>query len=147
MKKKICILFGGRSSEHEVSLSSSYGVLKNIDREKFDVESIGITKEGKWYLFRGDILRIKDGTWTEDRENLFEAVFDPTPKAANFLVLSNDGAVAERLKFDVVFPVLHGANGEDGTVQGLLEVAAVPFVGPTTPRAASAWIKHLRNVS
>ncbi len=130
MKTKLCILFGGRSSEHEVSLSSSYAVLGNVDRDKFDVFSVGITKEGKWYLYTGDIEKIKDGSWILDGENLADVVFDPAPGGENFVVLTKDGAVRERLTADVVFPVLHGANGEDGTVQGLLEVARIPFVGP-----------------
>ena len=60
MKTRLCILFGGRSSEYEVSLVSSFGVLSNVDRELFDVFAVGITKEGKWYLFTGDILKIKE---------------------------------------------------------------------------------------
>ena len=130
MKKKLCILFGGRSSEHEVSLVSSYSVLANVDRELFDVISVGITKEGKWYLYTGDIEKIKDGTWIKDAENLDDVVIDPAPGSPNIVVLSKEGTVKERLSVDVVFPVLHGANGEDGTVQGLFEVAGVPFVGP-----------------
>lgn len=130
MKTKLCILFGGRSSEHEVSLVSSHAVLENVDRELFDVISVGITKEGKWYLYTGDISKIKDGTWINDTENLDDVVIDPAPGRPNIVVLSKDGTVKERLSVDVVFPVLHGANGEDGTVQGLFEVADVPFVGP-----------------
>ena len=127
---KLCILFGGRSSEYEVSLSSSYGVLTNVDRSLFDVISVGITKEGKWYLYTGSVDKIKNGTWKEDSENLSPVAIDPAPGADTFIVFAPDGTVKERIRPDVVFPVLHGANGEDGTVQGLFEVAGVPFVGP-----------------
>ena len=130
MKTRLCILFGGRSSEYEVSLVSSFGVLSNVDRELFDVFAVGITKEGKWYLFTGDILKIKDGTWVLDKENLYSVAIDPAPGGENFVVFGHDGQTAKRLTADVVFPVLHGANGEDGTVQGLFEVAGIPFVGP-----------------
>lgn len=128
MKTRLGILFGGMSSEHEVSLVSAYGVITNVDRDKFDVTPIGITKDGKWYLFTGDVEKIKDGSWC-DGEDVKELAVDPAPRGANFLVIE-EGAVRERLTLDVVFPVLHGANGEDGTVQGLLEMAGVPFVGP-----------------
>ena len=130
MKTKLCILFGGRSSEHEVSLSSAYGVINNVDRDLFDVVTIGITKDGKWYLYDGDAEKIKDGTWSSDEERIVPVAIDPAPGSENFVVFSKDGAVKNRFAIDVVFPVLHGANGEDGTVQGLFEVAGIPFVGP-----------------
>ncbi|MBQ7669637.1 MAG: D-alanine--D-alanine ligase [Clostridia bacterium] len=130
MKKKLCILFGGRSSEYEVSLVSSYGVLTNVDRSAYDVIPVGITKAGKWFLYRGELEKIKSGEWVSDENNLYDVAIDPTPGAANIIVFGNDGEVSERIKPDVVFPVLHGANGEDGTVQGLFEVAGIPFVGP-----------------
>lgn len=129
MKTTLCVLFGGRSSEYEVSLSSAYGVLTNVDRSLFNVVPIGITREGKWYLYTGDVEKIKDGSWKDDSENLHETTVDPTPGEPTFVVLDN-GKIEKRIRVDVVFPVLHGANGEDGTVQGLLEVANVPFVGP-----------------
>ena len=125
---KLCILFGGRSSEHEVSLVSAYGVLKNVDRERFDVIPVGITKDGIWYLFSGDLELIKSGEWSHDSEHLERVAVDPAPDVGGFIVFDRDGA-PRRMEVDVVFPVLHGANGEDGTVQGLLEVAGIPFVG------------------
>ena len=127
-KTKLCVLFGGRSSEYEVSLSSAYSVLTNIDKNILDSVPVGITKGGKWYLFEGDLDKIKNGTWCENEEKLSRVVFDPAPGEANFIVLRPDGEI-ERIKADVVFPVLHGANGEDGTIQGMLELAEVPFVG------------------
>lgn len=130
MKKKLCILFGGRSSEYEVSLVSAYGVLSNVDRSAYEVIPIGITKAGKWYLYRGELEKIKNGEWVSDAGALSDVAIDPAPGSANIIVFGNNGEVAKRIKPDVVFPVLHGANGEDGTVQGLFEVADIPFVGP-----------------
>lgn len=130
MKTKLCILFGGRSSEHEVSLSSAFGVLSNLDPEKYDVTKIGITKEGKWYLFDGDIAKIKDGTWCNTPDSLSSVYIDPAPNSANLVIVSPDGKITEKRVVDVVFPVLHGAFGEDGTLQGLLSLAGIKYVGP-----------------
>ena len=130
MKKKLCVLFGGRSSEYEVSLVSAYGVLSNVDRSAYEVIPVGITKAGKWYLYRGELEKIKSGEWVSDTGNLYDVAIDPAPGAENIIVFGKDGKVSERIKPDVAFPVLHGANGEDGTVQGLFEVAGIPFVGP-----------------
>lgn len=127
-KTRLCILFGGKSSEHEVSLISAYGVLSNVDRERFDVISVGITEKGEWYLYEGALDKIKDGTWCRKPEFMKKIIIDPSPTADSFVALTHDGK-AERLKVDVVFPVLHGANGEDGTLQGLLSLAGVPYIG------------------
>ena len=130
MKTELCVIFGGRSSEHEVSLVSSYGVLTNVDRERYNVTPVGITKSGEWYLYTGDVSKIKDGSWVSDKENLKTVVINPAPGSENFVVLGTDGSVEGKFRPDVIFPVLHGANGEDGTVQGLFEGAGIPFVGP-----------------
>lgn len=127
-KIKLCILFGGKSSEHDVSLISAYGVLSNVDRNEFDVISVGITKNGEWYLYEGELDKIKNGTWCESAETMKKTVIDPAPGRDSFITVSPDGKI-ERLKVDVVFPVLHGANGEDGTLQGLLSLAGVKYVG------------------
>lgn len=114
-KLKIGIIFGGKSGEHDVSLMSATNVLEAIDKEKYETVQIGITKKGKWMIYTGKINSIKDGTWETDNENLIVgfSVFDhPVFKS-----------------IDVFFPVLHGPNGEDGTVQGLLKLIDKPFVG------------------
>lgn len=129
-KIKLCILFGGASSEYEVSLVSSYGVLTNVDREKFDVTSIGITRDGKWYLFEGDVEDVKNGTWCSRDDKLYPVLFDPAPASKGFIALNGDGSVYRSLMPDAVFPVLHGAYGEDGTLQGMLSMAKIAFVGP-----------------
>ncbi len=123
MKTKLCILFGGASSEYEVSLNSSYSVLKNADPEKYDLVTVGITKAGKWYLFEGDYDLIPQNKWTEGKVT---PVTFSLSKGDNAL-LTEDG---RKISVDVVFPVMHGANCEDGTLQGMLTLAGIPFVGP-----------------
>ncbi len=117
MEKKINvgIIFGGKSGEHEVSLNSAYNVMNAIDRDKFDITPIGITKEGKWVIYEGELEKIKDGTWVEVSD---------MPKT-NLEVLA--GGKLEDI--DVFFPVLHGTFGEDGTIQGLFDIMDVPYVG------------------
>ena len=113
-KKKVAILFGGQSTEHEVSCMSAYSVIKNIDREKFDTVLIGITKNGDWTeICNDDTESIKDGSWSK--------------KAVCGAGIS--GAIGLLEKCDVAFPVLHGLWGEDGTVQGIFELAGIPYVG------------------
>ena len=123
-KKRVAVIFGGQSSEHEVSRFSAEAVLKNIDRNKFDVAMIGITKDGRWLSYNGPVELIGTGGW----QALAEAGQAPKP-----LLLSAGAAIAileeDSRHIDVVFPVLHGCNGEDGTVQGLLELAGIPYVG------------------
>lgn len=119
MKIKLAVLFGGESSEHEVSLVSASAVIDNIDRERIDPVMIGITKTGEWYLYEGSTADIKSGVWTEHTCGKVS------------LDLAGSGLVADgkNLSVDAVFPVLHGAFGEDGTVQGMFELAKIPVVG------------------
>lgn len=113
-KLKVAVIFGGQSTEHEVSCLSAYSVVNNIDREKFDVALIGITKEGDWVcLGDEDICNMKDCSWAE--------------KAEKGVGISGGVGVLESC--DAVFPVLHGLWGEDGTIQGLFELAEIPYVG------------------
>lgn len=113
-KLKVAVIFGGQSTEHEVSCLSAYSVVNNIDREKFDVALIGITKEGDWVcLGDEDICNMKDCSWAN--------------KAEKGVGISGGVGVLESC--DAVFPVLHGLWGEDGTIQGLFELAEIPYVG------------------
>ena len=123
MKKNIAVIFGGRSSEHEVSCVSAATVIRSLDEEKYNVILVGITKDGRWLLV--DILKeIEDGSWRESRVN---AIISPDTED-KALVLLAEGTY--RLQpVDVIFPVLHGLNGEDGTIQGLFEMAQIPYVG------------------
>ena len=114
-KITLCVLFGGRSSEYEVSLVSAYSVLTNADPARYDILPVGITKEGGWYLFEGDYDAIRDGSCVNGIDTLPRVTVDLTPGSSAFLICPPDKAPI-RTKADVVFPVLHGAYGEDGTV-------------------------------
>ena len=133
MKKKVLVLFGGVSSEHEVSRTSASSVIKNIPADKYDVVAMGITKDGRSYIYSGSPDMLPDGKWESDAANLTPAVISPDRSHHGIIRL---GEKTETEKIDVVFPVLHGKNGEDGTMQGLLEISGIPYVGCDT--AASA---------
>ncbi len=128
-KPTLLCLFGGKSSEYEVSLISAHSILSNIDKSKYDIITVGITKTGDWYLFSGDTMKIKDGSWCENAESLKKAVLSPSPSDSALLVFSDDSNKVEKLHIDVVFPIMHGANAEDGTLQGLLKLSGIPYVG------------------
>ncbi len=137
-RKKVGILFGGMSCEHEVSLMSATSVLNNIDREKYDPIPIGITKNGKWYLFEKDISLIKNGEW-EKCDNP-EVLITPSRGAPLYAV--KEGKLSE-FHLDAIFPVLHGSYCEDGRLQGLLESAGIPFVGPGSLSSALCMDKAM----
>lgn len=141
MKKlSVCILFGGISPEHEVSLRSAESVLNNIDKEKYNIFPVGITQEGDWILFGGDdYSMLPDGTWKTHPANR-KAAISPI-RGQGLLSFEGDCVVRERI--DVVFPVLHGENGEDGAMQGLLQMAGIPYVGPHVAASAVAMDKTL----
>ncbi|MDD4569350.1 MAG: D-alanine--D-alanine ligase [Tepidanaerobacteraceae bacterium] len=120
---KVGIIFGGQSGEHEVSLMSSTSVIKVMDKTKYDIIPIGITKEGNWKLFLGDVSKIQDGSWQEEA---IPALLSPDPNYKCIITLK-DGKES-RYYLDVVFPVLHGPRGEDGTVQSLFEMMNIPYV-------------------
>lgn len=141
MKKlSVCILFGGMSPEHEVSLRSAESVLNNIDHSKYNVFPVGITKEGDWILFAGkDYSMLPSGEWKTFPGNR-RAALSPV-RGQGLLCFEGDCVVRERI--DVVFPVLHGENGEDGAMQGLLQMAGIPYVGPHVSASAVAMDKTL----
>lgn len=120
---RVGVLFGGRSGEHEVSLASAASVLRALDPEKYEAVPIGITKDGRWLIGTGAVKMLPDVLRSGER-----VVLPPDPSAAALVPLS-PAAGHPAVKIDVVFPVLHGTFGEDGTVQGLLELAGLPYVG------------------
>ena len=157
-KLRVGILFGGRSGEHEVSLLSAASILKAIDRKKFDVVPIGITKDGRW-LAAGDAnnllegaqsavarpLRAGDPEATPGARLLHEGIptlLVPEP-AATRTALTPGGARPAAGNLDVVFPVLHGTFGEDGTIQGLFELAGVAYVGSGVLGSAAGMDKDV----
>ena len=127
--EKMCVvlLFGGMSSEHEVSRVSVGNFVNNIDREKYEVLTVGITKEGRWLYTEATAEQMADGSWEELPGNM-ACVISPDRADHGMILFTPDGRV-EKMHLDVVIPVLHGLWGEDGTVQGLLELAAIPYVG------------------
>ncbi len=136
----VCILFGGVSPEHEVSLRSAESVLNNIDEGKYNVFPVGITKEGKWILYGGkDYSDLPSGRWLTHPDNR-QAAISPI-RGQGLLTFEGDCVVRQQI--DVVFPVLHGENGEDGTIQGLLQLAGIPYVGPHVAASAVAMDKTL----
>lgn len=139
-KKNVCVLFGGISPEHAISLRSAQFVLNNLDTEKYQVFPVGITQEGKWYLFGSeDYSLLPGGNWENCPENL-PVTLSPV-RGEGLLVFTGDGVVRHSL--DVVFPMLHGENGEDGAMQGLLQLAGIPYVGPHVSASAVAMDKTL----
>ncbi|MCI9359483.1 MAG: D-alanine--D-alanine ligase [Hungatella sp.] len=123
MKQTIAVLFGGQSSEHIVSCMSAVNIIEQIDKEKYQLLLIGITKEGHWLLVPS-IDEVRSGSWENGQT---EAIL--SPDATKQCVIINQNNRQEEIKVDIVFPVLHGLYGEDGTVQGLLELAKIPYVG------------------
>lgn len=125
MKIKVAIVFGGQSSEYGVSLQSAYEVIKHLDSELYDIFYIGITKDGVWYRFLGDIEKIQSDTWCNTEDTCPVSV--SLDASSSLLFFENTGVVKE--KIDVFLPILHGRNGEDGTVQGMLELAGIKVAG------------------
>ena len=141
MKKlSVCVLFGGISPEHEVSLRSAESVLNHMDPDKYNIFPVGITKEGDWILYAGtDYSLLPTGQWRDYPLNR-RAAISPV-RGQGLLSFEGDCVVRERI--DVVFPVLHGENGEDGAMQGLLQMAGIPYVGPHVSASAVAMDKTL----
>lgn len=136
MTRKLCVgvIFGGRSSEHEISLRSARSVIEAIDPRKYDVVPIAITKEGKW-LGAGEAVKLLPEATTRTvsdrilRRASHDVAIIGDPSQNGLLALKGSSEHAARQRLDVIFPVLHGPFGEDGTLQGLLEMAGVPYVG------------------
>ena len=135
-KLRVGILFGGRSGEHEVSLLSAASILKAIDRRKFDVVPIGISKTGRW-LTAGGAQALLAGGHSASAELVLQAEAETTASPTDAVTaLVPDAASLGSGRLDVVFPVLHGTFGEDGTIQGLFELADIAYV-VADPRARS----------
>ena len=133
-KKKIAVIFGGCSPEHTVSLTSAAAVIRHIDIEKYEVVQLGITEGGEWFRFYGSPDDIEANTWRADRTKCIPAVISPDRDQHGILEFRMSGVRTTRL--DAAFPVLHGRNGEDGTVQGLCELAGIPLIGCGTLSSA-----------
>ena len=121
--KKMLILFGGESTEHEVSRNSAFNVINAVDKSKFEVVIVGITKDGKWYLCECDTELINDGSW----ETFCKKEVVIAPGKCGIMVLGDNDN--EFIPIDICFPVVHGTNCEDGSLQGLLKLAHIKYVG------------------
>ena len=152
-RPRVLIVFGGRSSEHEISCSTAAGILTAIDRTKWDVIPLGITRDGQWVRVADDpsALEFKDGkgqsvtagstrvALTPGEGNLVELTYEGDPDAPDSRVVG----VEDLGHVDIVFPLLHGPYGEDGTIQGLFEMAGVRYVGCGVTSSAVSMDKHL----
>ncbi len=142
-KTTVAVIFGGVSSEHEISLLSAASVIANIPTEQYRIFMLGITKEGRWLLFDGSTDEIKNGTWVQNPHNR-TAFLSPDKSVHGIAVQTEQGI--ETLYVDVIFPVLHGKNGEDGTIQGLFALSGIPFVGCNTLSSAVCMDKAVTNI-
>lgn len=140
-KIKVAIVFGGHSSEYSVSLHSVASVLNNIDMNKYEVVTIGITEAGKMMYYEGSVEAIENDTWWQTAQ---KATLSLEPEDQGFYVVNDDHIALK--KVDVVFPVMHGKFGEDGTLQGALAMAQVPFVGCDTLSSAVAMDKEFTHI-
>lgn len=139
-KLNVCVLFGGMSPEHAVSLRSAESVLNNMDPEKYNIFPVGITEDGDWILYGSqDYSQLPSGAWQNCPDNR-RAAISPI-RGQGLLIFEGDCVIREMI--EIVFPVLHGENGEDGSVQGLLQLAGIPYVGPHVSASAVAMDKTL----
>ena len=125
-KIKVAVIFGGTSKEYKLSLASAAEVIRNIPQDTYEVISIGITKKGRWLYFPGDPVDIESGEW-EMNPDCTSAIISPDPLHRGIITIENGETSIKRI--DVVFPVLQGKRGADGSIQGLLELAGIPYVG------------------
>ncbi len=138
-KIRVAVLFGGVSSEHEISLMSAESVLKNLP-DKYEVIRIGITKDGRWVEYTGKNEEITDQSWETD-DRLRTAVVSPDRSHKGILMIGKDKT--KIVPVDICFPVLHGKHGEDGTIQGLFQLAGLPFVGCDSISSANCMDKEM----
>ncbi|WP_368233286.1 D-alanine--D-alanine ligase family protein [Anaerotruncus rubiinfantis] len=142
-KKTVAVIFGSVSSEYEVSLRSATSVLQNIPRDRYDVVMLGITKDGRWYEYTGDVSLIQPDKWLESG-HVVPAILSPDRAAGGITRFTPRGP--ENVKIDAAFPVLHGEHGEDGTIQGLFEMAGIPYVGCGVLASAACMDKDISHI-
>ncbi|MCH5320110.1 MAG: D-alanine--D-alanine ligase [Eubacterium sp.] len=138
-KLTLGVIFGGVSSEHDISCISAKGIISNLDYSKYNIVLIGITKDGRWFLYNDNIDLLPEDKWIYSK-SLVPAFISPDASVRG--IITSKGEV---IKLDVVFPVLHGKNGEDGTVQGLLQLAQIPFVGCDSTSSGVCMDKAVAN--
>jgi len=137
--KRICVLFGGMSEEYDVSCVSASYVAEELDPSKYEVIKVGITREGEWKLFSGSTQEMRDHVW--EQGDCVPCVLSPDRKNSGLWVDREMGM--EKIPVDILFPVLHGAYGEDGCIQGLFRMSGIPFVGCSVAASALGMDKAL----
>lgn len=133
---RLGVIFGGRSGEHVISLMSAASVIRAINKDKFEIVTIGITKEGKWLLYDGEVDHIEDGSWEKEAEEKLKE----NPEKYGITILGCGGKSLKEI-IDFALPILHGPYGEDGTIQGLFEMADIPYGGCGVTGSAAAMDK------
>ncbi len=141
---KVAVIFGGKSPEHEVSRVSAVTAVKWLESAGYDVIKIGITKKGRWYLTDAGYDEMADGSWEQDPGNL-QVVIPHDPEVKGVLVFDRDDRATVE-KVDCFVPMLHGAHGEDGDIQGLFELAEVPYVGSGVSASADCMDKSIAKI-
>ena len=141
-KRSVCLIFGGKSTEYKVSLRSVCSVIANIDCDVFDVCTVGITQDGEWFYYRGDADAILADTWQSGE--VYPITVNPTSGNGGLYYTDADGA--HKLDIDVIFPVVHGKYCEDGTLQGMLSMCGIPYVGSDCAASAICMDKTLTKV-
>lgn len=125
-KPKVAVIFGSRSSEYAVSLKSAHNVITHLDKDKYDIVLLGITKEGDWFRYHGDVDKIPTDEWCT-KADCNPVILMPDRSAKGILEIVDKKSTYT--KIDVLFPVIHGRTGEDGALQGLFELTGIPYVG------------------
>lgn len=143
-KIRLAVIFGGKSSEYSVSLHSAGSAIHNMDEALYDLIYIGITEDGKWYHYEGDVEAIEHDTWHQS-ETITPVVLNCATDKKGFYEFHKDNTYSF-LEVDCVFPILHGKNGEDGTLQGLLALAEIPFVGCNCVSSAISMDKDYTHI-
>ncbi|MCI8506765.1 MAG: D-alanine--D-serine ligase VanG [Lachnospiraceae bacterium] len=134
-KWNVLVFFGGCSSEYEVSLESAYAVIENLDRANYCPIPVGITMDGRWFYFQGDTKKIKDNTWANEKDSI-PAMLSTERVDHRLLLFPQPDGPSRSIPVDVALPIIHGKNGEDGTLQGLLELFGIPLAGCNTLSSA-----------
>ncbi|MGM9624477.1 MAG: D-alanine--D-alanine ligase family protein [Eubacteriales bacterium] len=140
-KQSVLCLFGGKSTEYKVSLMSVCSVLPALNREKYEVHTVGITEDGRWFYYSGSTDAIRDDTWHTQKHLLRRAMLSPSFGEGVLYVEGETRNTFKTIPVDVVLPVVHGAYCEDGTLQGLLSMTGIPYVGPHCAASAVAMDK------
>jgi D-alanine-D-alanine ligase len=143
-RMNLAVVFGGVSSEHDISLLSATTIIRSLNREKYNLFLIGITKEGQFLSYTGNIDKIANGEWENQTDCLCNCIISPSREHHGMILMKN--GVYKVIRLDCVIPALHGKNGEDGTIQGLFQLAGIPFVGCDTISSANCMDKEMAHI-